>query len=104
MVSMKVSRVTKKTDGLRIQKLEQIKKIIAKDVEVVRNFSKLQLGARTSSDLGSKILNFLKRRPASLEDLIKSLEANSDKITKELEFLLGKGRIYKRDKYFVVDD
>ena len=49
-------------------------------------------------------MNFLKRRPASLEDLIKSLEANSDKITKELEFLLGKECIYKRDKYFVVDD
>ena len=86
------------------QRLKKIKEIIFEDVEVVSGFSATRRLPKSYKSLDKKILRFLKVRPASLEDLMHSFSANPNQISKELNFLLEKKRIHKRNKYFVLND
>ncbi len=89
-----------------LKKVESIKKALAKNAEVVTKFSLKERGNKSYEDLGRDILNFLKVRPASLEDLIKSLGVNPNQIIKQLYLLLEqkliKEYMLRKTKYFMV--
>jgi len=86
------------------KKVKKIKEIIYKDVEIVSSFSAKRRSDKVSKGLGKKILRFLRVRPASLEDLMHSFVANPNEIVKELNFLLKKKQIHRKNKYFVIND
>ncbi len=88
------------------KRVENIKKVLSKSAEIVTKFSLKERGNKTYEDLGRDILNFLKVRPASLEDLIKSLGVNPNQIIKQLYLLLEqkliKEYMLRKTKYFMV--
>ena len=90
------------------KKLESIKKVLSKNAEIVMKFSLKGRVSKTYKDLEKDILNFLKVRPASLKDLVKSLGVNPNRIIKQLFILLEqktiKERWVKKTKYFIIND
>lgn len=90
------------------KRINSIKKILGRKSKVVAKFSLKQRKREIGGDLKRDILNFLKVRPASLEDLIKSLGVNPNQIIKQLYLLIEQGLIkerwVKKTKYFVIND
>jgi len=90
------------------KRINNIKKILGRNSKVVAKFSLKKRKRRIGGDLRRDILNFLKVRPASLEDLVKSLGVNPNWIIKQLFMLLEQKVIrecwIKRTKYFVIND
>jgi len=88
-------------------KIEMVKKILGKGSKAVAKFSLKKSGIRAYGNLRRDIVNFLKVRPATLEDLTRSLTANSNEITKQLFFLLEQKRVkesrHRGIKYFVIN-
>lgn len=87
-------------------KIDRVKKALGKNCEVVVKFSSVSGRSRVSMDLEKDIINFLKVRPATFDDLARSLAANPNQIIKQLTLLLKnksiKERMIKRVKYFVI--
>lgn len=87
--------------------LKKIKEIIEGNVEVVENFPAVKQ-RRFSRKIKNEILEFLKRRPADLENLACFLGLNKNETIKHLQPLLAKKtikmRISKGKRYFVVND
>ncbi|UCC94416.1 MAG: radical SAM protein [Candidatus Omnitrophota bacterium] len=88
-------------------RVNEIKKILDGNIEIVAS----SLKARRSKLIQStecQILNFLKRRPAHLDDLKESLGLNSYETMKSLKKLVKnnkiKAYIYRKKKYFVTHD
>jgi len=90
------------------KRIMRIKSILNKDIEVVANFKKAKRVNKISGNLAEKILKFLDIRPASLEDLAKSLSGDSKIIKKQLDNLALSGDIkvclHEGRKYFVRND
>ena len=90
------------------KRINSIKKILGKNSKVVVKFSLKKKGGKPYGNLKKDIFNFLKVRPATLEDLTKSLSANSNEIVKQLFLLLEKNKVKESRlrgiKYFVVND
>jgi wyosine [tRNA(Phe)-imidazoG37] synthetase (radical SAM superfamily) len=90
-----------------IKQVKDIKKIIGAKAEIV-SFVPKKKQERVSKNIKKEILNFLKRRPANLEDLEKSLGLDARDISGYLRELLDKGtireRTYKGKNYFVSND
>lgn len=93
-----------KLSGPSPKKLERIVEIINSNAEIVAGVSNLKNRAKVSKDLAREILTFLKRRPATLDDLVISLAAKSRDISKELNFLLDKGVLRKQNNHFTIND
>ncbi len=89
-------------------KIEMIKKILGKSSKFVIKFSLSKRSSKGSVNLEKDILNFLKVRPASLDDLLKSLSVNPNQISKQLFLLLTKKLIKEHRvsgvKYFIIND
>ena len=89
-------------------KIERIKKALGKRSKVVVKFSLKKSGSKTYGNLKRDIFVFLKVRPATLDDLTRSLNANSNEIAKQLFLLLDQKKIKKSRlrgiKYFVIND
>ena len=89
-------------------KIERIKKALGKRSKVVVKFSLKKRGSKAYGNLKRDIFNFLKVRPATLDDLTRSLNANSNEIAKQLFLLLDQKKIKKSRlrgiKYFVIND
>ena len=90
------------------KKIERIKKGLGKGSKVVVKFSFKKSGGKAYRNLKRDIFYFLKVRPATLEDLTRSLTARSKEITKQLVLLLEEKKIKKSRhrgvKYFVTND
>jgi len=86
------------------KRLKAIKKIIGKNVNIISSFHKRRQ-KRFSQDINKDILEFLKRRPQSLDDLTDSLAINPNQVIKSLNILLDDGKIrkycYRKKNYFV---
>ncbi len=89
-------------------KIEMIKKVLGKTAKVVVKFSLKKKGGKAYENLKRDIFNFLKVRPATLEDLTRSLTANPNEIVKQLSLLLARKKIkmsrIRGVKYFVSND
>ena len=74
------------------ERLVGIKEIIGEKAEIVGNFSRLNL---TASDIEgeSRILNLLKRRPSTLEDMLTALGIHRNELVKDLGNLRDKEKI-----------
>jgi len=97
--------------GVRIplpsrSKIETIKKVLGRTAKVVVKFSLKKRKREVGGDLRRDILNFLRVRPATLEDLTRSLTANPNEIIKQLYLLLEqksiKEHMFRKVKYFMV--
>jgi len=90
------------------ERINDIKKILGKKLKVVAKFSLKQRKKKIGGGLKRDILNFLKVRPASLEDLTISLGINSNQMIKQLYLLIEQGLIketwVRKTKYFVTND
>ena len=90
------------------KRINDIKKILGRNSKIVAKFSLKKRKREIGGDLRKNVLNFLKVRPASLEDLIKSLGVNPNQIIKQLYLLIEQGLIkeswVKKAKYFVIND
>lgn len=97
-----------KTEIPANEKIRRIKSILNDDIEVVAKFNKAKRITKISSNLDKMILKFLQVRPASLEDLIKSLAGNPKIIAKQLNQLIKNGKIktcfLRNKKYFIRND
>lgn len=87
------------------QRIKAIKKIIGGNIEVVSFFSK-RLQNIYPKNLQEQILNYLKRRPASSDDLRISSGLNTQEMNKCLEKLISKNiirkKFYQQKMYFTV--
>ncbi|MCM8819805.1 MAG: radical SAM protein [Candidatus Omnitrophica bacterium] len=81
------------------EKIYQFKKIIGKNVEIIFNY-KGKKQKNISKNIEFQILNYLKRRPATLKDLKVCLNIDFITLKKYLKKLLNK-KIYKKDQYFI---
>ena len=90
------------------KKVEGIKRVFGKTARVVVKFSLKKRGGKAYGNLKRDIFNFLKVRPATLEDLTRSLTANPNEIVKQLSLLLEEKKIklsrIRGVKYFVTND
>jgi len=88
--------------------IEMVSKILGKNAKAVVKFSIKKKGGKAYGNLKKDIFNFLKVRPATLEDLTSSLNANSTEIVKQLYWFLERKKIKesrsKGTKYFVIND
>ena len=76
------------------KKIRLLEKYIGKTAEVVCSFTKASRSSM-NRDIEKNILAFLKRRPATIADLSKSLGHNISEVSKYLSSLLHEGRIYR---------
>ena len=87
--------------------VSRIKKIINRKIEAV-SASKDKKQNRTYKDADKQIVKYLKRRPANLDDLMKSLGLNCSEIIKHLADLLDEGKIkssvHGKKRYFAAND
>ncbi|MCF7871124.1 MAG: radical SAM protein [Candidatus Omnitrophica bacterium] len=90
-----------------LKQMEKVKNIIGQEVEVVATFPK----NKKSKQAGIKeeeILNYLRRRPATSDDLSASLGINISEVLKYLAGLLEekkiKVKIEKHNKHFLIND
>jgi len=90
------------------KKIKTIERVLGKTSKGVVKFSLKKSGGKDYGNLKRNILKFLKVRPATLEDLTKSLTANPNEIVKQLSFLLDNKSIKTRKasgvKYFLIND
>ncbi|MBP7088698.1 MAG: radical SAM protein [Candidatus Omnitrophica bacterium] len=90
------------------QKIAVIARIIAKDIEIVTAFPLRKKKFKKSKNLSYKIIDFLKSRPATAEDLAVSLATGIKNINLAISYLLEKRQIRKRrfnqKEYFILYD
>lgn len=88
--------------------VQRIKRIIGGNVEVVGKFSSQRCRRNKKQDVRKAVLNFLKIRPARINELESSIDAGADKIRREVKSLIIKGeireRVYRQKKYLVTND
>ncbi|MGB9720050.1 MAG: radical SAM protein [bacterium] len=82
---------------LSISELKRIKKIIGRNCEIVAEFKKPG-NVSKFKDNNEMVLQYLRRRPATLIDMNKSLGINQSELIKNLERLL-KSRKIKKKRY-----
>lgn len=81
----------------------QIKKILGDNVEADCTFSKQRkIGKLTN--LNEVVISFLKRRPATLIDLVNGLNVEEVQIKKVIAVLKEKGKVYKKNNCFIVSE
>ncbi|MCF7873652.1 MAG: radical SAM protein [Candidatus Omnitrophica bacterium] len=89
------------------RQIAKIKSIIGQEVEVVATFPK-DKRPKQADIKEEEILNYLKRRPATSDDLSSSLGINISELLKYLAKLLEeekiKAKIEKDNKYFLIND
>ncbi|MBN3039973.1 MAG: radical SAM protein, partial [Candidatus Omnitrophica bacterium] len=87
-------------------RVEEIKKIISESAEVVVDNRRKQISDKSAIDLEGLLLNFLKVRPATVDDLESSLGLNAETVSKELKTLKRNKQIKEikrnKKKYFVI--
>lgn len=76
------------------KRIEKIRNIIGGNVEIVSSFHKASR-RKHSPRIETDILNFLKRRPATLDDLAVSSGLNPNEVIKYLKILIEKKKIRK---------
>jgi wyosine [tRNA(Phe)-imidazoG37] synthetase (radical SAM superfamily) len=88
---------------LNPKSLEEIKKILGKNCEIIVEFDR-EAQKSISENLEGAILSLIQRRPATLADISNSLGKHKNEIIKYLNFLLQEGKIksvtHKGLKYF----
>ncbi|MGB9627820.1 MAG: radical SAM protein [Thermodesulfobacteriota bacterium] len=72
--------------------LEEIRRRLGDRAEVISDFS-IPLGEKFNSVKDSEILNLIKRRPCTVEDISKALGLHIDEVVKNLEYLRKKGAV-----------
>ncbi len=72
--------------------LEKIRRELGGAAEVVADFRKKQ-SASGAGDLGQKILAMVERRPVTVKDMASSLGSAADRIRRQLQPLLRRGRV-----------
>lgn len=90
-----------------LKQMEKVKNIIGQEVEVVATFPKNKR-SKQADIKEEEILNYLRRRPATSDDLSSSLGINISEVLKYLAGLLEeekiKVKIEKHNKYFLIND
>ena len=88
-------------------KLHAIAKKIGHNAEVIADFSKAGI-EENIDDLERAILDTLKRRPCSIDDLTAGLGANRNEISKYISILLDAGKINSQTRdtgtYYTIND
>lgn len=77
------------SDDIRVKKIE---KVLGRKAEIVRDL-KLRTEELLNLDLGREIMELVKRRPASAEEISKSLQVNINRVIKCLRDLLDQKKI-----------
>jgi wyosine [tRNA(Phe)-imidazoG37] synthetase (radical SAM superfamily) len=80
---------------LTFKQLEDIKEELGSNVEVVSEFMG-PMGDRFDSDKDAEIIQLIKRRPCTAEDISKALGLRMEELIKSLNYLIGKGAIRYR--------
>ncbi|MCM8787949.1 MAG: radical SAM protein [Candidatus Omnitrophica bacterium] len=81
------------------EKIYQFKKNIGQDVEIIFNY-KGKKQKKLEKAIEFQILNYLKRRPATLKDLKVCFNLGLTTLKKYLKKILNK-KIYKKNQYFI---
>jgi len=77
------------------KRLEEIRNLLGKNTEVVSEFE-APMGDIFKSDKDDEILNLIKRRPCTAEDISRALGLHLDEVVKDLSRLARKGAIRYR--------
>lgn len=91
-------RPTVEKDAVRVDqdRLEQIAAMIGGNVEVIANFSRIKESTAVVNT--EKVIEMLRRRPCTIEDIANGLAANTEQVTKIITDLTEKGLIQKEQK------
>jgi wyosine [tRNA(Phe)-imidazoG37] synthetase (radical SAM superfamily) len=80
---------------LTLKRLEEVRSLLGKNTEVVSEFE-APMGDIFESDQDAEILNLIKRRPCTAEDISRALGLHLDEVVKDLSRLTRKGVIRYR--------
>jgi len=80
---------------LTLKRLEEIRTLFGNNAEVVSEFA-APMGDSIESDKDAEIINLVKRRPCTVEDISKALGLHSDEVVKYLGKLMREGRVHYR--------
>jgi wyosine [tRNA(Phe)-imidazoG37] synthetase (radical SAM superfamily) len=80
---------------LTLAQLEEIRERLGDKAEIVSEFA-APAGDKFNSVKDSEILNLIKRRPCTAEDISKALGLHLDEVVKYLEKLLKEGDVHYR--------
>jgi wyosine [tRNA(Phe)-imidazoG37] synthetase (radical SAM superfamily) len=80
---------------LTLKQLEEVRNLFGNDAEVVSEFS-APMGDSLEPDKDAEILNLIKRRPCTAEDICRALGLHLDEVVKDLSRLTRKGVIRYR--------
>ena len=91
-------RPTVEKDAVRVDqaRLEQIAAMIGGNVEVIANFSRIKESTAVVNT--EKVIEMLRRRPCTIEDITNGLAGESEQIEKIIAELAAKGVIQKEQK------
>jgi wyosine [tRNA(Phe)-imidazoG37] synthetase (radical SAM superfamily) len=80
---------------LTLKQLEEVRNLIGNNAEVVSDFA-APMGDSLESDKDAEILNLIRRRPCTAEDISRALGLHLDEVVKDLGRLARKGVIQYR--------
>jgi len=80
---------------LTLKRLEEVRNLFGNNAEVVSEFA-APMGDSFESDKDAEILNLIKRRPCTAEDISRALGLHLDEVVKDLSRLARKGVIRYR--------
>jgi wyosine [tRNA(Phe)-imidazoG37] synthetase (radical SAM superfamily) len=80
---------------LTLKRLEKVRNLFGNNAEVVSEFA-APMGDSLESDKDAEILNLIKRRPCTAEDISRALGLHLDEVVKDLSRLARKGVIRYR--------
>jgi wyosine [tRNA(Phe)-imidazoG37] synthetase (radical SAM superfamily) len=80
---------------LNLKRLEEIRTLFGNNAEVVSEFA-APMGDSFESDKDAEIVNLIKRRPCTAEDISKALGLHLDEVVKYLGKLMKEGRVHYR--------
>ncbi len=93
--------------ALSKEKLEGVKEIMGERAEIITDFDKTNLEA-FHPDVESEVMNLLKRRPCTLDDISRALGVHKGELIKDMDKLRREGRIqyriYNRRGYYQVKE
>ena len=88
---------------LTLKRLEEVRNLLGENTEVVSEFE-APMGDRFESDKDAEILNLIKRRPCTAEDISRALGLHLEEVGKDLSRLARKGviryRIYEHHCFY----
>jgi wyosine [tRNA(Phe)-imidazoG37] synthetase (radical SAM superfamily) len=86
------------------ERVREIAKIIGGNIEIIARFNK-KPRKQSGGDAANVIIEFLKRRPANLSDLEKTLGISRLRLNRSLRDLISRGKIKEKmahgEKYFI---